>query len=235
MSNVQLLRFRELPSSNYNSNAAIGTAAATVDQYDGIVIPQTSVNITQLTIPSPTDTTPGRVFRVRNSGNESFGIAFSQVFPGCSLEFVWTGTVWKQLGHRIGWAGNANGAFATRTAICAGLEFSMNTSSTGATCFIKARIIDTATHSTSFNTSSIWRKTASSVSTSGGSNNPTITTSYLDISAGSVALDGNYTQISVRLDKRSVTGSASNGAWMIEASDSGSIDLQLNVSYFGGA
>ncbi len=232
MSNMQLLRYRELTSVN-TANGAIGTAAATVDRYDGIVIPQTSINQQLLTIPTPTDPTVGRIFRVRNSGNELFGIAFSQVFPGSMLEFVWTGTVWKQIGPRIGWAGNANGAFQSRSAICAGMEFLMNAVSPGATCTILGRIIDTATHGTTFAASSIYRKTSGATATSGSGINPSPTTSYLDIASGAT-LDGNYQQISVRLDKRSLTGSASNGTWMIEVSDSGSIDLQMNVSYFGG-
>ncbi len=52
---------------NFAANGTIGTAAATVDVKTTFNINQTTANIT-LTLPSPTDTTAGRIIYINNIG-----------------------------------------------------------------------------------------------------------------------------------------------------------------------
>lgn len=81
--------------SNKASGGSIGTAAATVDIATLIVVNQTTASQT-LTLPSPTDTTPGMVVGVTNVGTESFDIGLKTVAGnGTIVLFWWDGGAWN--------------------------------------------------------------------------------------------------------------------------------------------
>jgi N-acetylneuraminic acid mutarotase len=88
--------------SNYASNGSLGSAASTVDVHSGFTIPQTTSSIT-LTIPSPTDTSAGRVIYISNTGSASFTVddvstLNSTINPNTTTEFLWNGSGWTSSG-----------------------------------------------------------------------------------------------------------------------------------------
>lgn len=88
---------RELALANFAANGAIGTAAATVDLFSTATINQTTAGIT-VTIPTPTNTAFGRVFKVVNRGTQSITVGTQTIAAGTGVEFVWTtGSVWRPL------------------------------------------------------------------------------------------------------------------------------------------
>lgn len=88
---------RELALGNFPANAAIGTAAATVDNFSTISINQITVGRT-LTIPNPTNTTFGRVVKIINRGSVSVIVGTQAIAPNTGVEYVWsTGSLWQPL------------------------------------------------------------------------------------------------------------------------------------------
>ena len=92
----------ELTLGNFVANGAIGTAAATVDKYTYVSLPQTSAGIT-LTIPTPTAiTTYGRVIYVSNIGTVSFTMLGTVIGAGSTATLVWAnkngGAAWTYAG-----------------------------------------------------------------------------------------------------------------------------------------
>ncbi len=69
----------------------IGTAAATVDTYTSFVIPQTTASVS-VTVPSPTDTTAGRIIFIANTGTVPMTVGGVTLSNGSSMELFWTGS-----------------------------------------------------------------------------------------------------------------------------------------------
>lgn len=88
---------RPVSLANFAANAAIGTAAATVDVASTITINQTAGNIS-LTIPTPTNAQAGRVLNISNIGTAQVKIAGQYITPGTGQSYVWTGAAWTPLG-----------------------------------------------------------------------------------------------------------------------------------------
>lgn len=85
---------RSVNLTDIASNGPIGTAAATVDITSYIRLNQTTASIS-VTIPSPTNTTAGRILRISNIGTAIFTVnTNSSISPGTSSDFVWNGTTW---------------------------------------------------------------------------------------------------------------------------------------------
>lgn len=88
---------RTVALANFAANAAIGTAAATVNIASTISIPQTTVGIT-LTIPAPTNAQAGRVLSIANTGTAQLKVANQYITPGTAQGYVWSGAAWVPLG-----------------------------------------------------------------------------------------------------------------------------------------
>jgi hypothetical protein len=73
------------------STGAIGTAPATVDIYTSFVIPQTTASVS-VTVPTPTDTTAGRIIFIANTGTVPMTVAGVTLSNGSSMELFWTGS-----------------------------------------------------------------------------------------------------------------------------------------------
>lgn len=95
--------------SNLSGGGAIGTAAATVDFYNGAMVTQTSGSQT-LTLPSPTTDAPS-VFFVVNTGSVAFTMLQKTVYPGTCLTCIYTNKSVANIGKT--WV--AAGASATIT------------------------------------------------------------------------------------------------------------------------
>lgn len=87
---------RSVALANFLANAAIGTAAATVDVSSSFSIPQTTANIA-LTIPNPTTSVPGQFIQITNSGKTGVRINGFLVAPGTTVDFIWSGAAWTSL------------------------------------------------------------------------------------------------------------------------------------------
>jgi hypothetical protein len=93
----------------------IGTAAATVDI-------NTSFNVAQVTagqvlaLPAPTNTTPGRIVYVQNTGTVPFDIFGSSLATNASRQAMWNGTGWAQIGDGGGTASTALSSITAATA-----------------------------------------------------------------------------------------------------------------------
>ena len=104
--------FGTLTLANFTANADIGIAAATVDIYTSINIPQTTAGVT-LTIPFPTNTTAGRILKISNTGTAAFAVGAASINSAQTVEYVWNGTAWSfqttGSGTGLGWSltGNA--------------------------------------------------------------------------------------------------------------------------------
>lgn len=81
--------------TNKATGGAIGTAANTVDIATLITINQTTASQT-LSLPSPTNETPGMVISVVNIGTENFTMATRIVAVGDPISlFWWDGSAWN--------------------------------------------------------------------------------------------------------------------------------------------
>lgn len=81
---------------NFAANAAIGTAAATVDNFSTVLIPQTTAGIS-LTIPNPTNTQSGRILSIGNTGTTSVTVGGTAIGAGNVAQFLWSGTAWLNI------------------------------------------------------------------------------------------------------------------------------------------
>ena len=80
---------------NFRTGGVIGTAANTVDIATLITINQTTASQT-LSLPSPTNETPGMVISVVNIGTENFTMATRIVAVGDPISlFWWDGSAWN--------------------------------------------------------------------------------------------------------------------------------------------
>lgn len=97
-----------LELSNFAANGAFGTAAATVDAYTSINIPQTTAGIT-LSIPAPTNPTAGRILKISNTGSTAFAVGAASINSAQTVEYVWNGIAWSLQTTGSGWSltGNA--------------------------------------------------------------------------------------------------------------------------------
>ncbi len=86
-------RFTAVAISDLPTGGNIGTAALTVDAYTTFNISQTTTGQT-LTLPTPTDTTAGRIVFVNNIGTASFTMYGSVVAAGQSNTYIWNGANW---------------------------------------------------------------------------------------------------------------------------------------------
>ena len=110
--------------SNYASSGNLGTAAATVDKYTTFTIPQTTSSV-DITVPSPTDTTAGRIVYISNTGSASFTLNTSAftVASGKSVELLWNGTAWTGTtgsGSGVSTVGGFSGSSQTNGALISG-------------------------------------------------------------------------------------------------------------------
>jgi hypothetical protein len=80
--------------SDYPSGGAIGTAAATVDNYTTFTIPQSTAS-QALTLPNPTNTTAGRIVYILNTGSVSFTMHGVTIVPNGNTSFIWNGSAWS--------------------------------------------------------------------------------------------------------------------------------------------
>lgn len=86
--------------ANLAVSGVLGTAATTVDKYATLYLNQTTIGIT-ITLPAPTDTTPGRRLRIYHNGTnpcilQSSGGVFKQLTQGEWIELEWTnGAGWR--------------------------------------------------------------------------------------------------------------------------------------------
>ena len=80
---------------NFTANGALGTAITTVDIASTFVITQTTAGI-NLTLPNPTDATPGDRLIVINSttSTNSIAIVGVRLSIGEQAMFTWSGTAW---------------------------------------------------------------------------------------------------------------------------------------------
>jgi hypothetical protein len=85
-----------LAISNKASGGAIGTSAATVDLYGVVLLNQTTASQT-VTIPSPTDTTAGKLLVFVNVGSQSVTVLSTTVTAGAGLIAAWTGSSWVKV------------------------------------------------------------------------------------------------------------------------------------------
>ncbi|MFO0920541.1 MAG: hypothetical protein U0451_02610 [Candidatus Saccharimonadales bacterium] len=79
--------------SDLPAGGNIGTAATTVDIKTTFNVNQTTAGQT-LTLPSPTDTTSGRIVYINNVGSASFTMYGSVIATGKSNAFIWNGSSW---------------------------------------------------------------------------------------------------------------------------------------------
>lgn len=79
------------------ASGAIGTAVATVDVASYINLNQTTASV-NVTLPTPTDSTAGRLLIIANTGTTLFTVNSNiYVGPQTSREFVWDGSAWYPL------------------------------------------------------------------------------------------------------------------------------------------
>lgn len=97
---------RPVSLANFAANAAVGTAAATVDITSTLVLAQTTANIT-LTIPNPTNTQAGRLLTVANNGTTTTTVAGVPIPAGSAASYIWDGNSWNLVGS----AATASGDF----------------------------------------------------------------------------------------------------------------------------
>jgi hypothetical protein len=82
-----------LSVADLTTGGTIGTAPTTVDIYTIFKCAQATANET-LTIPNPTDVTPGHSVTVINEGTTSFSLLGSVIAIGSSISLIWDGTQW---------------------------------------------------------------------------------------------------------------------------------------------
>ncbi|MBI2442392.1 MAG: hypothetical protein HYV40_00600 [Candidatus Levybacteria bacterium] len=79
------------------SGGDVGTAATTVDIYTSVNLSQTTSSQT-ITLPSPTNTTAGRLIYLSNTGTVSFTFLSSAVLTGQTTAAIWDGDSWNLAG-----------------------------------------------------------------------------------------------------------------------------------------
>jgi hypothetical protein len=87
--------------SNLATGGNIGTAANTVDIATSFNVNQTTTGQT-ITLPSPTDTTAGRIAYIQNIGSTKFAMLGGYVPAGGSLQAIWNGSAWTRTGGADG-------------------------------------------------------------------------------------------------------------------------------------
>jgi hypothetical protein len=90
---------RQISLANFAASGAIGAASTTVDVASTISLNQTTSNIS-LTIPTPTNTTAGRVLNVANVGTAQVKVAGQYITPKTAQSYIYSGAVngWIPLG-----------------------------------------------------------------------------------------------------------------------------------------
>lgn len=87
------LKLQRVALVNFAANAALGTAAATVDIASAFTINQTTASIV-LTLPSPTTTTDMQIIYIQNIGTVSITVGGSIIPASKYITFTWNGTAW---------------------------------------------------------------------------------------------------------------------------------------------
>lgn len=85
--------------TNFTVSGAIGTASVTVDAKTTFNINQTTADIT-LTLPSPTNTSTGRILYINNIGTAGFTMLGQRVEAGQSRQAIWAGGNWRWIGDQ---------------------------------------------------------------------------------------------------------------------------------------
>lgn len=86
--------FSVMAIANLPSGGSLGTAATTVDEKTVFNVNQTTASQT-ITIPSPTNTTAGRVIKIANIGTTAFTVSGIAIAPNKIADFYWNGTSWS--------------------------------------------------------------------------------------------------------------------------------------------
>jgi hypothetical protein len=92
--------FSSFAASNLGSNGNI-TTQANIDAFTVINLNQTTANIVA-TIPSPTDTSLGKLIYINNVGTVSFKVLGSNIDPSTGRTFVWNGSAWSLMNELVG-------------------------------------------------------------------------------------------------------------------------------------
>ena len=120
--------FTAVSIANRPTGGTIGTAAATVDVATTFNVNQTTTGQT-LTLPTPTDTTAGRIVYINNIGTANFTMSGVLITAGRAQGYIWTGTAWtgagidsagdgaNQVGAVDGQPKSANGAVITNNTL----------------------------------------------------------------------------------------------------------------------
>jgi hypothetical protein len=108
---VQNQRYKTL-NLNLSASGNIGSAPTTVDM--ATVFNVIGTGALSLTIPAPTDATPGKIAYINNVGTDTFSILGSSVSASSSRSIIWTGTTWMLTGDGIN-SISASSTFATST------------------------------------------------------------------------------------------------------------------------
>lgn len=83
----------KIPNITLGANAAIGTAAATVDIVSHVGVIASAPGLT-FTLPTPTDTRSGLDFRVTNAGTNTFTIGSKAIGLNSYADFSWDNGAW---------------------------------------------------------------------------------------------------------------------------------------------
>jgi hypothetical protein len=87
------LKLQRIVLPNFAANAALGTAAATVDVASSFTINQTAAGIA-VTLPSPTTTTDMQMLYIQNIGTASITVGGVVIPASKYVEYTWNGTAW---------------------------------------------------------------------------------------------------------------------------------------------
>ncbi len=208
------------------TGGSIGSASSTVDTYTAITVDQTTASQT-LTVPSPTDTTAGRVVYISNIGSASFTLLGSPIGANVTATLVWNGTAWT-------FAGADGSSILNQTSSTQTAGFNINGTGTAGT--LQASTFDAASAGTldvgTTNATAITVGTTSSTTT-------TITvgqsTASNTINVGNAAVTGTQTinigTGSTGSGKNNVTiGSTNDGSATTINGGTGNITLNTNSS-----
>jgi hypothetical protein len=117
--------FSAITISDVAGGGDIGTAAATVDAATTFNVNQTTGGQT-LTLPSPTNTTAGRMAFVNNTGSTSFTMYGSVIATGKSNAFIWNGSSWVTTVSLSGSVVNTIGTIDSIAKVADGASISTN-------------------------------------------------------------------------------------------------------------
>ncbi len=112
--NVGSTLWGTLAIGNLATGGSIGSAATTVDDYTSFNIAQTTAGQT-ISLPAPTDATPGRIAYVQNTGTASFTFLSKTVATGVSISTIWNGSGWVVTGDAGGTATTALSSLTAAT------------------------------------------------------------------------------------------------------------------------